>query len=108
MRREVHIRPYIPKEWYSRYRALEADAYHCRKEWKYKTRVKWGVSDLITYVKKPGDQTWSVRQPPNDLPPVDLKAEGRLPQSLAPGRQNRGALECSSEKSAVVSSEQQN
>ena len=37
MRKEVHIRPYIPKEGYSRYIALEADAYHCRKELKRST-----------------------------------------------------------------------
>ena len=89
MRREVHIRPYIPKEWYSRFRALEADAFYCRKQLDYKTRVKWGVNDLVIYVKKPGENSWSLRQPPTDLPPVDLSVSGKVSWSPAPGRQNR-------------------
>ena len=51
--------------------------------------MKWGISDLIIYVKKPGDTTWSLRQAPTNLPPVDLSAAGRVSWSPAPGRQNR-------------------
>ena len=87
MRKEVHIGPYIPKEWYSRYRALEASAYKLRhSDRKFRTRVKWGTTDLYLYVKEPVDTKWYRRQHPTDLPPVDLKAQGRFKVSPAPGR----------------------
>ena len=89
MRREVNVGIYVPKEWYSRYRALEAAAYGERHSViKYKTRVKWCNTDLQLYRKAPGEQEWSIRRIV-DLPPVDLCAEGRQVHSPAPGRQSR-------------------
>ena len=93
MRKEDHVGPYIPKEWYNRYRTLEAAAYELRhSDRKFKTRVKWGATDLYLYVKEPGHQKWHIRQHPSDLPPVDMKAQGRMTVSLAPGRSRQSSI----------------
>ena len=65
LRKDQRLVPYIPLQFYERYRAMEGLAYELRhSETKYKTRVKTGASDLILYKKKLGESTWIAGLPP--------------------------------------------
>ena len=106
MRREVHVGIYVPKEWYPRYRALEGIAYEQRhSEIKYKTRVKWGNTDLILYRKGPGNRYWSIMSITTPLPPVDLCAVVLPHHSPAPGRQTRDTTQRSHGSGSVSDSD---
>ena len=60
--------PYIPKQFYPRYRELESLAYNIRHgDYKYKTRVIMGTTDLILYKRKFNERYWNAVQPPHNL-----------------------------------------
>ena len=84
LRKNQRLVPYIPKQFYSRYRTLESAAYNLRhSDVKYKTRVRMGSTDLVLWKKKPSESFWTpVQLPTTGLSQVDLKEEGfkgRLP-----------------------------
>ena len=54
MTRGTTISPYIPKEHYSRYRAMEEICYNWRKEEGARTKVKMGEMGLELWKKEPG------------------------------------------------------
>ena len=83
---------WIPKELYSRFRALESMAYKFRQDMraqgsKVRTRVKVGRSDLEFSVKLP-NAGWKAEPLPEGLPDIDLEAGRRssLTSSPPPGR----------------------
>ena len=80
MRRGTTISPYIPKEHYSRYRAMEEICYKWRKEDGARTKVKMGERGLEIWKKESGDPDYS-KVPISslgELPEVDiLKNEER-------------------------------
>ena len=64
MKTNLRLVPYIPKQFYHRYKDLESLAYNLRHSGiKYKTRVKMGTSDLILYKRKPSEIYWTVALP---------------------------------------------
>ena len=86
MRRGTTISPYIPKEHYSRYRAMEEICYNLRKEEGARTRVKFGRRGLEVWKKQPGVLEYS-KVPINslsELPEVDMlrKKESREDRQL--------------------------
>ena len=69
---------YIPKEFYERYRAMEADAYILRHgDKKFKTKVQMGFNDLILYKKEAGG-IWSTVAASQDWPAVTLTLGNNL------------------------------
>ena len=61
MKTTLRLVPYIPKQFYSRYRELESQAYQLHhSEVKYKTRIKMGTSDLISYKRETYNNSWSI------------------------------------------------
>ena len=93
MRSEVQVDIYVPKEWRTRYKALGKIAYDQRYppqgEVKYKTRIRWGNTDLCILRKAPDVRYWSAMDITTPLPPVDLCAVELPNHSPAPGRENR-------------------
>ena len=60
MKANLRLIPYIPKEFYMRYRELESQAFKLRhSEVKYKTRIKMGTSDLVLYKRKSNQTSWN-------------------------------------------------
>ena len=91
LRSNQRLVPYIPKQFYPRYKAMESLAYTLRHgEIKYRTRVKMGISDLVLYKRKPNESSWIAVPPPPDIPQVIL-TEHTIDQPLspAPGRSDR-------------------
>ena len=86
MRRGTNISPYIPKEYYHRYRKLEEICYHWRKNEGARTRVKMGKKGLEVGKKDSGELDYS--QVPIDylgeLPEVavNMREESREDRSL--------------------------
>ena len=70
MRRGTTITPYIPKEHYDRYRALEEICYRWRKEENFRTKVRMGESGLEVWRKRGEEQEYSK---------VPLDSLGELP-----------------------------
>ena len=61
MKPNMRLIPYIPKEFYWRFRELESQAYKLRhSEVKYKTRIKMGTSDLVLYKRKADQTSWNL------------------------------------------------
>ena len=61
MKANLKLIPYIPKQFYLRYRELESQAYKLRhSEIKFKTRIKMGRSDLVLYKRKSNQTSWSL------------------------------------------------
>ena len=61
MKSNLRLIPYIPKQFYSRYRELESQAYKLRhSEVKFKTRIKMGTSDLVLYKRESHQTSWSL------------------------------------------------
>ena len=61
MKATLRLVPYIPKQFYTKYRELESQAYQLRHcEVKYKTRIKMGTSDLILYKRESSSNSWSI------------------------------------------------
>ena len=61
MKAALRLVPYIPKQFFSRYRELGKQAYQLRhSEAKYKTRIKMGISDLVLYKREPFQNSWSM------------------------------------------------
>ena len=91
LRSNQRLVPYIPKQFYPRYKAMETLAYTLRhSEMKYKTRVKMGISDLVLYKRKPNESYWVAVPPPPDIPQVFLTEDTTHHlSSPAPGRPNR-------------------
>ena len=71
MRRGTTISPYIPKEHYSRYRAMEEICYNWRKEDGARTKVKMGEKGLEIWKKESGDPDYSK---------VPISSLGELPE----------------------------
>ena len=75
MRRGTNISPYIPKEHYNRYRALEEICYNWRKDEGARTRVKMGKKGLEVWKKKSGEANYT--EVPTDslgeLPEVGMR-----------------------------------
>ena len=64
MKSTLRLVPYIPKQFYPKYKELESLAYNLRHSGvKYKTRVKMGTSDLILYKRKPSEHYWTIVLP---------------------------------------------
>ena len=64
MRAASRLIPYIPKQFYSRYKELESQAYQLRhSQVKYKTRIKMGTSDLVLYKRETYQNSWSLVTP---------------------------------------------
>ena len=58
MKTNLRLVPYIPKQFYPRYRDLENMAYNLRHgQTRYKTRVKMGISDLVLYKRRSSDHS---------------------------------------------------
>ena len=80
MKTTLRLVPYIPKQFYHRYKDLESLAYNLRHSGiKYKTRVKMGTSDLILYKRKPSEMYWSVVVP---SAPAILSNDSKSPDHL--------------------------
>ena len=78
---------YIPKQFYDRYRAMEAEAYLLRHtEEKYKTKVQMGINDLVLYKKNQGG-SWSLVACSEEWPTVNLTTEKKNDLSVAIGAQ---------------------
>ena len=74
---------YIPKEYYERYRAMEADAYILRhSEQKFKTKIQMGFNDLILYKREAGG-SWSIVTTSQDWPAVTLTLGSNLDTSIS-------------------------
>ena len=78
MRRGTTISPYIPKEHYSRYRAMEEICYNMRKEEGARTKVKMGERGLEVWKKEPGDL---------DYNKVPIDSLGELPEVGMPKKE---------------------
>ena len=53
MRADLRLVPYIPKQFYNKYRDLESQAYQLRhSEARYKTRIKMVINDLVLYKRE--------------------------------------------------------
>ena len=103
LRKDQRLVPYIPHQFYDRYRAMERIAYELRhSEPKYKTRVKMGSSDLILYKKKPGESTWTVLTSPTGLPAVRLDTV--VVKKCKSSQSQRSALSTEAHSSQVMSS----
>ena len=91
LRSNQRLVPYIQKQFYPRYKAMENLAYTLRhSEMKYKTRVKMGISDLVLYKRMPNESSWIAVKPPPDIPQVILMEDYTdQPESPAPGRPDR-------------------
>ena len=66
---------WVPKQMYSRYRALESLAYELRQEKGLKTRVKIGKDDFILSTRDPKlspVSPWIHQILPNNLPEIAL------------------------------------
>ena len=91
MRKESRVKPYIPREFRDRARAISEIEYDLRNREKCKTKVKMGFYDLQLFKKDITRGKWElVPLTGVDLPPVDLNA-GQSPSktattSPAPGR----------------------
>ena len=61
MRADLRLVPYIPKQFYNRYKELETQAYELRHcEERYRTKVTMGISDLLLYKKTPLERSWKI------------------------------------------------
>ena len=61
LRTNLRLVPYIPKQFYHRYKDLENQAYELRNcEDRYRTKVTMGVSDLLLYKRKPSERSWKI------------------------------------------------
>ena len=74
MRRGTTISPYIPKEFYERYRALEEICYRWRKEESSRTKVRMGEKGLEVWRKKSGEEEYTKvpLESLGELPPVTV------------------------------------
>ena len=80
MKTNLRLVPYIPKQFYHRYKDLESMAYNLRhSESKYKTRVKMGTSDLVLYKRKPSENYWTVVPSSPDIHPAILSKYSTSP-----------------------------
>ena len=85
---------YIPKMFYERYKALNGIAYDLRhSSQNYRTRIRFGIDDLLLWKCLPGENSWTVTSHTN-LPST---AESALRSPITCSNQ-------SSEKSAVTRS----
>ena len=80
MRRGTTVSPFIPKEHYERYRAMEEMCYQWRKEEGYRTKVRMGRKGLEVW-RKIGDEL--------DYSEVPADLLGELPLVALPRREER-------------------
>ena len=63
---------YIPRMFLNRYKALNNHAYNLRhSSHQFKTRIRFGIDDILLLKCKPGESTWSCTTHAN-LPPVEV------------------------------------
>ena len=68
------IFPYIAKMFYNRYKALDKHAYNLHHSSNhYKTRIRFGINDIVLLKCLPGQNYWSYTSYDN-LPPVEIPA----------------------------------
>ena len=74
MRRGTNISPFIPKEFYERYRAMQEVCYRWRKEEGYRTKVRMGRKGLEVWRKIGDEMEYSevVVDSLGELPPVNM------------------------------------
>ena len=76
LQKNQRLVPYIPNQFYPRYRELENLTYNIRHgDYKYKTRVMMGTTDLILYKRKFNERYWSAVQPPHASLTIDQPAQ---------------------------------
>ena len=74
LKNQMRLIPYIPKQFFNKYKELEGQAYQLRhSETKYKTRVRMGVSDLVLYKRKPQESSWKIH--PSSSPTCSVQVE---------------------------------
>ena len=73
IKKEDHrVFPYIPKQMYRRYRAVEGFLYGVRQKDKIKTKVFIGNDDFMIASKVPGSSFWKKCSLPSNLPPIEV------------------------------------
>ena len=79
---------YVPHSLWPRFQVINTIAHSYRNgPIKYKTKIKYGLSDFVLLVKPKDQNTASWTYPPLDLPPLRLSAfDGNLSSSPPPGR----------------------
>ena len=85
LKNHMRLVPYIPKQFFSKYKELESQAYQLRHSGsKYKTRVKMGVSDLVLYKRKPEEGSWKIHQSSSPISSVQVEPTDSLKLNLRP------------------------
>ena len=72
VKRDHRVLTWVPRQMYSRFRAVESLAYSIRQEEGLKTRVKIGRTDFILRTKVPNTTVWTTRQLPFNLPKIEV------------------------------------
>ena len=67
--------PWVPRQMYARFRAIESLAYTIRHEEGLKTRVKIGRDDFTLRTKDPNTSVWTSRLLPSNLPSIDVNVQ---------------------------------
>ena len=75
VKRDHRVLPWVPRQMYARFRAVESLAYSIRKEEGLKTRVKIGRTDFILRTKVPHSSAWTTRQLPLNLPNIEISIQ---------------------------------
>ena len=91
--KDHRVIPWVPRQMYDRFRAVESIAYAFRRNQNHKTRVKVGRDDLELCTREPGSSIWKKQELPENLPKFEI-AEIRhaLASSPPPGRPGRGQM----------------
>ena len=79
--KDHRVIPWVPRQMYNRFRAVESLGYTMRKDEGLKTRIKIGRTDFILRTRNPGSAIWTTRQLPSNLPDF----ETHLKSSYTPG-----------------------
>ena len=72
VKRDHRVLPWVPRQMYARFRAVESLAYSIRKEEGLKTRVKIGRTDFILRTKVPNTTVWTTGKLPFNLPKIEV------------------------------------
>ena len=72
VKRDHRVIRYIPKQMYTRFRAIESIAYHIRQDEGLKTRVKIGHTDFLLSTRAANSSIWHSRYFPSNLPEIEI------------------------------------